>query len=505
MYRTLPDSAILPYALYRAAQVQALDKMAIEQFGIAGETLMQSAGQAAFDYLKKRWPAAQSLVILAGTGNNGGDGYVIARLALQAGLKVQVLQLGDSEKISGDAALHYQRFLQQGGVVDEFVSIDAKVDLIIDAMLGTGLQNNIKGQWLRAVEAVNAHQAAVLAIDLPSGLHADTGALMGNAVKADATISFIGLKQGMFTARGRAYCGEIVFDSLQIPARVYASQILSARRLDWSKLKSLLPARAADAHKGVFGHLLIIAGSAGYCGAARLAAEAALRSGCGLVSVMTEQACMLQIAAGRPEIMIYDVADEKLLAKLFSRVSAVVIGPGLGQTSRAIDLLTKVLSSSLPAVLDADALNLLSVHPELQALIRADHILTPHPGEAARLLDSSVAVVESDRFAALEAMRKRYPAQLVLKGSGSLIVDAMAKQPPAICSDGNPGMATAGMGDVLSGICGAFLAQQQAPRDAAELAVCLHAAAADRAAEDGQAGMLASDLFPSMRMLINDR
>ena len=288
-------------------------------------------------------------------------------------------------------------------------------------------------------------------------------------------------------------------------------------RLTQRKLALLTP-EASSAGLQIAGHVfggIINTGSFAVLSAAlprdsddhrrKLAAEAALRSGCGLVSVMTEQACMLQIAAGRPEIMIHDVADEKLLAKLFSRVSAVVIGPGLGQTPRAIELLTKVLSSSLPAVLDADALNLLSVHPELQALIRADHILTPHPGEAARLLDSSVAVVESDRFAALEAMRKRYPAQLVLKGSGSLIVDAMAKQPPAICSDGNPGMATAGMGDVLSGICGAFLAQQQAPRDAAELAVCLHAAAADRAAEDGQAGMLASDLFPSMRMLLNDR
>ena len=497
-YRVMPTTAQLPHALYRAGQVRALDRAAIDDFGIPGTELMARAGAAAFALLRERWPAATDITVLTGTGNNGGDGFVVAELARQAGLTVRVLQLGDPERIGGDARTQARRYAEAGGQWGPFDGLPRHTELIVDAIFGTGLERPVEGRWAEAVAAINRARVPVLALDIPSGLHADTGAVLGTAVRADATISFIGLKVGLCTGEGPACCGELFFDALAIPAQVYAREIHAARRLDWAKQSELLTLRSRSAHKGAFGHVLVVGGDLGMGGAARLAAEAAGRSGAGLVSLATRPEHVCAVIAARPEVMAHGLLDAAELEPLLRRASVVAAGPGLGRSDWGRDLWAHVLDSGKPLVVDADALNLLAADPQR----RDDWILTPHPGEAARLLGCSAAEVQADRLAAAATLTRRYGGVVVLKGAGSVVATA-GNRPPAICSDGNPGMASGGMGDVLTGIIAGLLAQGFAPDDAAELGVCLHGAAGDRAAAGGERGLLAGDLLVQIRGLIN--
>lgn len=494
----MSKKSLLPYALYRAEQVRALDRNAIDQHGIPGFELMQRAGNAAFARLRARWPEARRLAVLAGAGNNGGDGYVIARLALEQEWPVRLLTLGDHDRLRAEAADSARAFAQAGGRVERFQALPPDADLIVDAMLGTGLERPVAGDWASAITAANGSRAPVLAVDIPSGLHADTGRVLGVAVEAELTVSFIGLKQGLFTGRGPDHCGEISFDALQVPPAVYAGQILSARRLDWHKERELLPRRRRAAHKGDCGHVLIIGGSPGMSGAARLAGEAALRAGAGLVTVAThpEHAALLNLT--RPELMVQAVADVSALERAAERADLIAIGPGLAQGAWSQALFEQALALDKPLVLDADALSLLATSPRQHG----NWVLTPHPGEAARLLGLTVAEVEQDRFAAVEALQRRYGGVVVLKGAGTLI-RGPGYRPTGLCSDGNPGMASAGMGDTLTGIIAALMAQGRAAgfglEQAAVAGVCLHAAAGDLAARHGQRGLLASDLITALR------
>ena len=498
-YRSLPKSTHLPYALYRADQLRAFDRVAIEEFAIPGEVLMERAGKAAFELLVSRWPEARHLTVVAGTGNNGGDGFVLARLARQAGLDVRVLQLGDRERIGGDAARIARRYHEAGGIWDDYAGLPQRTDVIVDALLGTGLQRAVKGAWADAIQAINRHHAPVLAIDVPSGLDADSGNILGHSVKAVATITFIGLKQGMFTADGPDCCGEIHFESLDIPARVYASQLLAARRIDWARQASSLPPRRRTAHKGHYGHVLVVGGDHGFGGAARMAAEAALRTGAGLVSLATRAAHVSAALAARPEIMVHGIESADELAPLLNRASVVVVGPGLGHGVWGRSLWERICNCARPKVIDADALTLLAESPRQGK----DWVLTPHPGEAARLLGVCAADVQEDRFGSVARLHKRYGGVAVLKGAGSLVLGD-ADLPVAVCSAGNPGMASGGMGDVLSGVIAGLLAQGQALQAAAEMGVCLHAASADRvAAARGERGLLAMDLMPEIPRLLN--
>ncbi|MCB1752887.1 MAG: NAD(P)H-hydrate dehydratase [Gammaproteobacteria bacterium] len=498
MVRCIPENDRLPHALYRAAQVRELDRITIEEFGISGRTLMERAGQAAFDLLRERWPDASDITLLCGIGNNGGDGYVLARLAMEQGYMVHLLQLGDPGRLKGDALACAEAYRDANGAVFPFTGLPAQTDVIVDGVFGTGLEREVAGRWRNALEAVNCHPAPVLALDVPSGLHSDTGAVLGVAVQADACITFIGLKQGMFTGQGPGHCGEIRFSALGVPAAIYARELPSARRLDWEQQSAQLAPRARTAHKGEFGHLLVIGGTPGYSGAARLAAEAAARTGAGLVSVAThpEHASLMNLNC--PELMCHGVSTGRELAALLKKATVVAIGPGLGRGLWSRDLLGRALDSGLPMVVDADALNLLADDP----LQREGWILTPHPGEAGRLLGKSAGEIQADRFAAAEQLQQRYGGVVVLKGAGSLITDARQLS-PAVCSAGNPGMASGGMGDLLTGILGGLLAQGLAPADAACIGTCLHAAAADANACDGERGMLASDLLPGIRRLLN--
>ena len=458
---------------------------------------MERAGSAAYNLLCKIWPDAETVTIVCGIGNNGGDGYVLARLALQAGKTVHLLQLGEAEKIKGDAWINYDRFMQAGGEIKPFKTIPKESDVIVDGIFGTGLEREVTGVWQQAIEAINAATSPVLALDIPSGLHADSGQILGTAVKADATISFIGLKQGEFTAAGPEQCGQIVFNDLDLPEALYATECPAARRVEWPMMTSLLGRRARDAHKGDYGHLLVIGGDHGYSGAARMAGEAALRTGAGLVSIATQPAHAPLLNIARPELMCHGVADSSTLAPLLQRASVIAIGPGLGQGRWGRALLSAALETRLPLIVDADALNQLASEPTR----RDNWVLTPHPGEAARLLGVSVAEIQSDRFQSAQAIQKQYGGVVVLKGAGTLIADA--EPPISVCTAGNPGMATGGMGDLLTGIIAGMVAQGLSLSDAATAGVCLHAAAADRAAQAGERGLLANDLQIELRLLLN--
>lgn len=496
--RILPRQDALPRALYTAEQVREFDRLAIERHGISGDTLMRRAGRAALEALRRRWPEARRILVLAGTGNNGGDGFVVACQAREQGLAATVIQLGDRAQLSPDAALQARRWVEAGGDWLDFERSLPEADVIVDALLGIGLSRDVGGRYAEAITAINRHPAPCLSVDVPSGLNADSGIMMGVAVRSAMTVSFIGLKQGLFTADGPDCAGEVVFAGLEVPAAVYASTVLSARRIDWSKQAGLIPRRRRNSHKGHYGHVLVVGGNHGLGGAGILAASAALRTGAGLVSLATRPIHVVAALARQPEIMVHGIERPEELDPLLRQASVVVIGPGLGRDNWAQRLFEAVSAAEMPCVVDADALHLFAASPR-----RSERwILTPHPGEAAAMLGVCSAEISAQRFEAVKALQHRYGGIALLKGIGSL-VESGAAAPVALCSDGNPGMASGGMGDALSGIIAALLAQGLDARDAAECGICLHAAAGDFAARDGQRGLVATDLIEAVRCLVN--
>ncbi|MEO5702697.1 MAG: NAD(P)H-hydrate dehydratase [Gammaproteobacteria bacterium] len=487
----------LPQLLYRAAQLRELDRIAISDYGIPGAALMANAGAAAFNVLREFWPQAGRISVVCGLGNNAGDGFVLARLARENGLDVTVLQLGDIARLRGDALAARAAFIESRGVPRAFTP-DAlnTAELLVDALLGTGLDREISAEWRIAIEAMNASGIPIFALDIPSGLDADSGQVLGVAIRAQATISFIGLKQGMFTGQARNYCGKIFFADLGLPAELFHRIPVSAARINLGSMPEPIP-RPRAAHKGNNGHVLVIGGDHGMAGAIRLAGEAAARIGAGLVTIATRPDHVSGINAARPELLCRGIKSAGQLLPLIEAANVIAIGPGLGRTSWAVELFARVLDSPVPLVIDADGLNLLALEP-----VRcANWILTPHPGEAARLLGCSIAEIEKDRFAAVAELHKRYGGAVVLKGAGTLVWAGTG--PIAVCDAGNPGMASGGMGDVLTGVIAGLLAQGSGLEAAAQLGVCLHAAAGDRAAREGERGMLASDLFPHLRYGVN--
>ena len=490
----------LPTSLYRADQVRELDRVAIEDLGIPGAVLMERAGLAAYRAMRRQWPRAKRVVILCGIGNNGGDGFVVARNAREAGLEVSVCHVGDPQRLAGDARGAYDAMERVGLCSVEFATgaLDG-AEVAVDALFGTGLDREVRGPWAEAVAALNDAPVPVLAVDIPSGLHADTGRVLGVAVHADLTVTFIGLKQGLFTGDGPACCGMVLFDDLAVPGAVYDCVEPSARRMDYATVRGVLAARGRTAHKGDFGHVLVIGGDTGFAGAARMAGEAAARVGAGLVSVATRSAHAPAMAMSRPELMCRGTEDPAELEPLATRASVLAVGPGLGQTDWGRAMLESAMRAERPMVLDADGLNLLARGEDVSR--RDDWVLTPHPGEAARLLACSPAEIQGDRFAALDTLAKRYGGVWVLKGSGTIAGDATAE--PSVATVGNPGMATGGMGDVLTGVIAGLLAQGLPTLDAARLGVCIHGRAADLAAADGERGLLACDLMPHLRPLAN--
>lgn len=492
-----------PLILHTAAETRELDRLAIEEGAIPGIVLMKRAGRAAWEQLSRRWPRARSITVVCGGGSNGGDGYIIAGLAAQQGYAVRLIAAVDPAQLKGDAALA-RDFSFAAGVVAEPPSAPLHGDVIVDALLGTGLKGEVRPAYVSLIEAVNNSHAAVLAVDIPSGLCSDTGRICGAAIRADMTVTFIGLKRGLFTAAGPACRGELTFAGLKVPDWIYERVPGRVRRLSLNTLIQYLPRRPRDAHKGHYGHVLVVGGELGYGGAVAMAAEAAMRTGAGLVSVATRSVHVSSLLARHPELMVRAVANGAELEPLLERVSVVVLGPGLGQSGWSEQLFQRALASGKPLLIDADGLNLLA-QQRWKPSRSVPLILTPHPGEAARLLGETTADIQADRFAAILQLSDRYQADVLLKGAGSLIA-AAAGGPIDLCSYGNPGMASGGMGDVLSGVIGALLAQGLEADVALRLGVCLHAAAADLAVEqDGEAGLVATELLAPLRRLINRR
>jgi NAD(P)H-hydrate epimerase len=490
---------------YTAAAVRQLDDVAINRCGIPGIVLMRRAGAATLAALLDRWPATGSLTVLCGAGNNAGDGYIVAGLASQKGIAAEVRWLVAPDRLKGDARLAWQWAQQQGVGIDGFASApDLAGDVIVDALLGTGLQGNVRDSYLAAILAVNGCGKPVVAVDIPSGLNADTGIAMGSCVTADLTVTYIGLKCGLFTGDGIRYRGELQFEDLDVPESAYVGVEHSAELLDIESLLQLLPPRHKNSHKGNFGHLLLVGGDRGMPGSIAMAAIAAARTGAGLTSVATRQEHVTSLVTMQPEIMVNGVDSgqefEPLLDSESKCYSAVVIGPGLGQTAWSEQMLHLVLDSKQALIIDADGLNLIAAKNQSK---RDNWVLTPHPGEAGRLLNCTTSEVQQNRFEAVKLLQEKYGGVVLLKGAGTLICDGLTT---SICPYGNPGMSTGGMGDVLTGIIGAMICQGLSLSSATQLGACLHGKAADAvAARTGEVGLLATDLFADLRQLINSR
>jgi NAD(P)H-hydrate epimerase len=485
----------LPAAVHSAAEVRAMDRHAIDVQGIPGYTLMQRAAEAAFDLLLAAWPGARRVLVACGAGNNGGDGYALARLAREAGLDVAVAALADPARLAGDAARAHADFAAAGGTTEPFTdALAAGADVVVDALLGTGLDREVGGLLAECIGVINEAGRPVLALDLPSGLHADTGRVMGAAIRADHTITFVGLKTGLFLGGAAAHVGALSFASLGVAAPEPPPRLL---RLEPALLAALLPPRRRDAHKGEFGRVLVVGGGPGMAGAARLAGEACLRAGAGLVTVATRPEHVAALVAGRPELMVRGVGTADELEALLEAADVVALGPGLGRDDWAHALFAAALAAGKPLVVDADALSLLAAAPQP----REDWILTPHPGEAGRLLGRPAAEVQADRLGAARELCARYGGVAVLKGAGTLVLRGGGT--PWVCDRGNPGMATAGMGDVLTGVIAGLLAQLGEAESAAAAGVLAHALAGDRAAAAGERGLMAGDVIDALRACVN--
>lgn len=499
----------LPVALHTAAALRALEARALAAHRRDGSVLMRRAAAAALEALRAAWPVSRDIAVLCGGGNNGGDGWMLAVLARAAGFSPRVLWTTPPGALRGEAAGAAAEALAAGVPASAFAATGsgpaqlARADVIVDALLGLGLAQAVRPPIAAAIEAINAAGRPVLSLDLPSGLCADSGRVLGIAVRADVTITFIALKAGLRLGAGPDHSGRLqlatlgIVDDLGPPAWTL---------LDAARVRAAIPARRRDAHKGQGGHVFVVGGGSGMPGAARLAGEAALRVGAGRVTVACAADSAPAIAAGRPEVMVLGLPSEPATAAQQLRAAldgadVLVVGPGLGRDAWAMALLRAALDAAKPTVVDADALHLLGlVRADAQGAQGASHgafrIHTPHPGEAARLLGLTAAAVQADRPAALSTLVAGLGGVVVLKGAGTLLATRGAV--PVVCDRGHPVLAAPGTGDVLAGAIAGLLAQSgdrsRNGFEAACAAVWLHACAGERAADAAPRGVLAGEI-----------
>jgi hydroxyethylthiazole kinase-like uncharacterized protein yjeF len=481
--------------LLDAAALRGIEARAAATLGDAFE-LMRRAGLAAWREILGHWPQAQRIVVVCGPGNNGGDGYVLARHALMSGRQVAVVRLAEHEPRGELAARASMDFEASYGRIQPFAERLPEADLVVDALFGIGLSRAPEGGSAALIEAINAQSAPVFALDAPSGVDCDLGCVPGAAVHATRTLEFLARKKGLRTGAALDHTGIVSLATLEVPAgqdAVGAAVLLEAEALSgW-----LLP-RRRDSHKGTNGRVLCVGGDSGAGGAILLCAEAALRCGAGLVDVATRASHVPALLARLPEALSHALKDISGFDALLERASVVAIGPGLGQREWGIALHRRALAAGKPLVLDADTLNFLA---DSAAPLPADSILTPHPGEASRLLGCSNADVQRDRYHAAHELSARYRCVVVLKGAGSIV--ASPDHLPRVIAAGNPGMAVGGMGDVLTGTIAALRAQGLQAFDAASAGALLHAVAGDAAADNGERGLLPTDLMPWLRRFAN--
>ncbi|MGY1409730.1 NAD(P)H-hydrate dehydratase [Luteimonas sp. A611] len=482
--------------LYDTAALRAVEARAAGHSGDAF-TLMARAGQAAWRELLARWPQARRIVVVCGPGNNGGDGYELGRHALGSGCDARVLRLGTHAPRTPLAQRACAAFVDAGGQVADVGAGFGDADLIVDALFGIGLSRAPDAATAALIDAINASALPVFSLDVPSGLDADTGSAPGAVVRATHTLQFLAAHAGLHGGVAPRCSGSLSLATLDAE-EFLANAPVAALRLQAADLRDWLAPRRRDAHKGDSGHVLCVGGDLGTGGAVMLAADAALRCGAGLVSVATRPEHVAALLARRPEAMVRGIDSPAQLDAMLERASVVALGPGLGQDEWGERLYERVLASSRPLLLDADALNLLARSPRA---LHADTVLTPHPGEAARLLGVSVAEIQGNRFAAARLLAEMCGCVVVLKGAGSLV--AAPGRTPRVIAAGNPGMAVGGMGDLLSGCIAALRAQGLDGFEATCCGTLLHAAAGDTAARGGERGMLPGDLLDAMRLWSN--
>ena len=486
-----------PFPLYSPPALRDLEARGTALLEGDAFVLMARAGQAGWRCVLRHWPQALRIAVVCGPGNNGGDGYVLARHALEAGREVRVLQL--APPATDVARRAHDEFVAAGGKATAFEGAIGEADLLVDALFGIGLSSAPDAGATTLIDALNAHPAPTLALDVPSGIDADSGHAPGVAVVADRTLQFIARHRGLRTGVAMDHAGHLELATLDLPDAAFDGLAPSAHAWRADGLAGFFPLRQRDHHKGRNGHVLCIGGDQGGGGAVLLAAEAALRTGAGLASLATRTSHVATALARRPEAMAHAVEGVGDLVPLLARADVLAIGPGLGRDAWGHGLLALALGQPQPRVLDADALNLLAAN---QWSTGAGDVLTPHPGEAGRLLGTTTEAVQADRFGAAQALCERFGATVVLKGAGSIVASPGAI--PAVIGAGNPGMAVGGMGDLLTGVIAALLAQGLTARDAATAGALLHAAAGDAAArDDGERGLLPSDLLPWLRRLAN--
>ncbi len=483
---------------YTAQQVKNGEILAAKATGLEMFSLMERAGQAAFTIAFAQYPGTLHWLVCCGGGNNGGDGYIVACLAKSMGVQVTVWQHGDPENLKGDALTAYYHWLDHGG--DAYPlgdTIPDDVDLIIDGLLGTGLTGDVREPIKSVIHLINSNEIPVVAIDIPSGLCANTGAVLGDAVKADHTISFIGLKQGLVTGQARNYVGELHFAGLGVEESFNQQNVPTLHAIPNKLAKQLMTKRQPVSHKGSHGKALLIGGNAGLGGAIILAAQACARVGSGLTAALLHSSNITPMLVSVPEVMSSDWDLDSGVQKRLDWCNVIAIGPGLARDEKAAFLVSTIQGLKGTKVFDADALYFLAKDPNIDD----NRVITPHPAEAAMLLDTSVEQVEKDRFTAIKALQSKYGGVVVLKGAGTLVTDG---NEIFVCLAGNPGMASGGMGDVLTGVITSLLAQGLNCFEAAKTGVQIHSKAADlNAKQNGERGMLASDLLPHLRSLVN--
>ncbi len=480
----------LPVNLYQIAQIRNVEQAALEF--VEEEVLMRRAGQAAFELMLKKYPDVTNITVFCGAGNNGGDGFVLAKLALTSGIMVRVLTVGDYSKLSEVSQLMFDEVSSFDVDLKKFSGVELfdESELIVDALLGIGISGQVKAPYLQAINKINQLNLSVFSLDVPSGFNACLGSICGAAVIADLTLTFIGLKQGLVTGTGKYHCGELHVDNLELDD-LLKKQKNNNLLADVKLLHQLIPKAAENAHKGVMGHVVIVGGDEGMPGAVCLAAEGALRVGAGKVTIVTRSNHFQIVMSCRSEFICLIVEDDiSALNEVLKTADVCLFGPGMKNSAWSKKLYQACLDFSGPKVVDAGALELLSIAPQYIE----NAVITPHVGEAARLLSLTTAEIELDRYQASKNLYQQYAEISILKGSGSIIQTSIDRA--YVCSLGNPGMATAGMGDVLAGMVAGLIPQCESLTTAALVGVLLHSHAGDLGAtKQGQAPLLAGDLF----------
>lgn len=505
--------------LLSADQMRELDRCAIEDYAVAGIVLMENAGRGAAEIVDRRYRhlLPGSILVVAGKGNNGGDGYVMARHLENCGWQVETLVLASRAEIGGDAEKNLS-ILERSHCSVKHATTNTEIDavlqqcsgvvVIIDAIFGNGLKSPVRGHYLHAIRRLNALSIPIVAADLPSGVDATTGAILGEAIDADCSITFAFAKMGQVNYPARRYGGELFVVDIGMPQQLQKSVSDQYILVDDAQAQSLLPFRPTDGHKGTFGHVLVVAGSTGKGGAAQMSAVACLRSGGGLVTLATTVAVQPLVAAAVPEVMTVPLPEMSgglssdcfaAINSLWQDKSVVALGPGLGQTAQVGMLVRQIVAQCPhPLVIDADGLNALQKHQDTLAQRPCGRtVITPHPGEMARLTGMSVDHIQNHRCEVSSQFAAQWQAVVVLKGARTVIAAPDGRT--WINSSGNSGMGSGGMGDILTGVIAAGLAQGMDIFSAAVLGVYLHGKAADRCKTlHGGVGYLATDLLPQL-------